>query len=263
MATAITNGNAITINANNVTLDLNGFKLDGQAAGAKTLTNGIYSLNHKDVTLKNGTIRGFLYGVLLSDSSPGHTGSGNHMIENLRVEGNMAVGLSASGRGNVLRNNQVTDTGGSAYTEDYNGAYGIAVSGPGAHVLNNDIVGAAVPAAGWASGVMASDATGVVIENNRISDLKTATGGSIRAIHVMQSIGGTIRSNAINNAAPAENSNGIYLFASNNLNVRDNSISNMATGINFSGSTGIYMLNSVVSATTPYMGGTPGVANAQ
>ena len=61
-------GHAITIDANNVTLDLNGWKLGGQAAGAGTLAIGIYSLAN-NVTVKNGIVRGFYYGVLLGGRS--------------------------------------------------------------------------------------------------------------------------------------------------------------------------------------------------
>ena len=43
LATGQTSGNAIIINANNVTLDLNGWKVGGQAAGSGTNAAGIYS----------------------------------------------------------------------------------------------------------------------------------------------------------------------------------------------------------------------------
>ena len=37
--------------------------------------------------IKNGTVRGFLYGVWLDDASP-YTTSQGHMIEDLRVDQN-------------------------------------------------------------------------------------------------------------------------------------------------------------------------------
>src|SRR5262245_2921543 len=49
--TAMTSGNAIDIQTNNVILDLNGYKLGGLAAGLGTQTNGIHALNCKNLTL--------------------------------------------------------------------------------------------------------------------------------------------------------------------------------------------------------------------
>src|SRR5262245_47728812 len=63
--TAITSGTAITIDANNVVLDLNGFKLGGLAAGPGTLAFGIRAVNRANITIKNGTVRGFFYGISL------------------------------------------------------------------------------------------------------------------------------------------------------------------------------------------------------
>src|SRR6266542_1190224 len=68
LATAITSGIAIDIQTNNVVLDLNGFKLGGLAAGPGTTANGIHALNRQNITIKNGTIRGFLEGIVIIDT---------------------------------------------------------------------------------------------------------------------------------------------------------------------------------------------------
>src|SRR4029078_12340445 len=49
LATAITSGNAISINTNNVTLDCNDFKLGGLAAGAGTMTYGVAATSRVNV----------------------------------------------------------------------------------------------------------------------------------------------------------------------------------------------------------------------
>src|SRR5262249_41325240 len=74
LSTAITSGNAIDIQTNNVILDLNGFKLGGLAAGPGTQAVGIHALDRQNLTIKNGTIRGFLRGIHLetSGNSQGH-----------------------------------------------------------------------------------------------------------------------------------------------------------------------------------------------
>src|SRR5262249_35868406 len=52
-------GNAIDIQANNVELDLNSHKLGNLAAGPGTTARGIHALDRKNITIKNGSIRGF------------------------------------------------------------------------------------------------------------------------------------------------------------------------------------------------------------
>src|SRR5262245_41049205 len=79
--TAMTSGDAIAIIANNVVLDLNGFKLGGLAAGSGTNANGIAANNRKNITIKNGTVRGFFRGINLNND-----GSQGHVVEDVRAE---------------------------------------------------------------------------------------------------------------------------------------------------------------------------------
>jgi hypothetical protein len=78
--TNLNSGAAIKITANNVTIDLNGYKIENHAAG--TTASGIYAFRKKNITIRNGTIRGFYVGIWLKDSSTGHR------IENIRTDGN-------------------------------------------------------------------------------------------------------------------------------------------------------------------------------
>jgi hypothetical protein len=62
-------GTAITIEASQVILDLNGRTLKGTAKGFDT-TNGVVVDNRQDVIIQNGDINGFTFaGVLISDSA--------------------------------------------------------------------------------------------------------------------------------------------------------------------------------------------------
>jgi parallel beta-helix repeat protein len=60
-------GNAITVNADDVTLDLMGFSLTKD--GPKGTTRGIYLNGRTNVEIRNGTIRGFYYGVFEQSNS--------------------------------------------------------------------------------------------------------------------------------------------------------------------------------------------------
>jgi hypothetical protein len=133
LSTGMTNGNAITINVDYVVLDLNNFKLGGGSAGLGTNAVGVYSRNHRNLTVRNGNIRGFKYGVQLIG-----TFAGNLLIENNVLDGNTYYGSESSGDSTVIRNNLVTNTGGSLtgtqwtygiyadYESTANGAWGFS-----------------------------------------------------------------------------------------------------------------------------------------
>src|SRR5689334_15611004 len=57
-------GTAITIQADNVVLDLNGHALAGPGGSSST---GIYSNLHRGLRIRNGTVRNFSSGVLIDD----------------------------------------------------------------------------------------------------------------------------------------------------------------------------------------------------
>ena len=118
LSTGMTSGNAITINVDYVVLDLNNFKLGGGSAGLGTNAVGIFSRNHRNITVRNGNIRGFRFGVELIG-----TFAGNVLIENNVLDGNTERAAETDGDSSVVRNNLVTNTGGS--TAGTNWSYGI------------------------------------------------------------------------------------------------------------------------------------------
>ena len=77
------NINAITINADNVTLDLNGHSIYGPETGV-----GIYASYRYNITIKNGVVRGFYKGIYL------YKGAG-HRIEGIQASNNGHVGIYA------------------------------------------------------------------------------------------------------------------------------------------------------------------------
>jgi hypothetical protein len=124
LSTAITTGNAITINADYVWLDLNNFKLGGGSAGLGTATNGIYAEDRRNITIRNGNIRGFRYAVRLE-------GGGNHIVENNVLDGNTYIALRATGDLVVARHNIVSNTGGTTNPQSGYWAYGIMLEEDG------------------------------------------------------------------------------------------------------------------------------------
>ena len=70
LSTSMTVGNAITIAANNVTIDLNGWHLGGRTSGLGTQAFGIYAHQQNNITIKNGTVRGFFMASTLVEFLP-------------------------------------------------------------------------------------------------------------------------------------------------------------------------------------------------
>ena len=219
-------GSAITIATNNVTIDFNGYKLGNLAAGAGTLANGIFADQKKNITIRNGTIRGFLRGIWLEDTSP-YSNSSGHLVEDVRFDGNTYMGIWVKGAGSIIRKNQVVKTGGSTETNTtYGYAYGIITYGPGVRVSGNDIIDIT---SSFAYALSVSFGVGTVVAGNRISGISAVGNGR-----------------------------GINLNLSHNATVSDNRIAGVPDdGIYFNASDGIYMNNTVSGSTTPFTGGSP------
>ena len=191
LSTGMTSGNAIEIQTNNVTIDLNGYKLGGLGAGDTTLTNGIYAASRKNITIKNGIIRGFFRAIYLDDNA-----SSGHVVKNILADQNTFAGILVYGTGNTVSNNTIVDTGGS--TQNLY-AYGIVASGPGAKVVNNDISQTTAQSAADANGIYLILADYCVILNNTITDTTKDTGSSY-AIRIGNSAGVFLRNNQVANA---------------------------------------------------------------
>ena len=174
--TGMTSGNAIEIRTNNVILDLNGWKLGGLAAGSATDARGIYAINRQNITIRNGTVRGFRFGIFLQDSGA----SQGHVVEDIRADQNTQTGMWVEGNGTLVRNNQVVGTGGTTFPPASFDRYGIFIEGTGPRVLNNDVIDVErveMPGVFAAStGILFFSADGGLAVNNRITNARAGIG---------------------------------------------------------------------------------------
>lgn len=196
---------------------------------------GIYSLEHKNVTIKNGIVRGFWYGVVVDGNGPPFDGSSENVVEGIHAEENMAVGIYVRGKNNIVRNNLAQGSGGttSGCFPDCD-AYGLSIGGDAARVLNNDVIGVDAQGVQSGYGLFMRDSPNSVVEGNRVSNVGSDS-GSAYGIY-------------IGNFFAADGSNQI---------VSDNRVSDAQYGIYFDGTTtGTYMNNVVRGADTAYTGGT-------
>ncbi len=221
LSTAATSGNAIDVQANDVTIELNGWILDGSAAGTGTATNGIYSNTKTNITVRNGTIRGFRRGVYLVGSSAGH-----HLVERVASDANRSVGLSVQGDEITVRDNRVFNTGPA---DVGNSAFGISItSAENFSISGNRIAG--------------------------VAETLTNTG-----IYVGFSSRGEVIDNLVVDMVAAAYEYGIYFAGSSDVSVAGNRIINTSTGrtaiFDATGSTGIDCVDNIIRG---YTTGTPG-----
>ena len=186
LSTAMTSGAAITIAANNVTLDCNHFKVGGLAAGPGTLTTGVFAEDHGNVVVRQCNVRGFYTGIAI------YQGSGA-VVEDNRIEASLHYGIELQGAGAdafaVARRNLVLDTGGTQYP--------IAIRAfAGVQVLDNLVDRIASTADGSLSGIQMFGAQGSIV-GNRIRGLAPG---------------------------PGADAYGIRLFAAQAVNIRDNDL---------------------------------------
>lgn len=214
LVTSITTGNAIEIQTNNVTIDLNGWKLGGSAAGAGTDAIGIYANERKNITVRNGTIRGFYRGIYLD----GSTGFG-HIIEGIRADGNKFTSLRVKGDNVIVRNNQIINTGD---TDNGGIAYGILVT-DGRNVLITGNVISGVTETATVYGIRVNDVAVASISGNFIFDLLTAA--VRRGIAFQSSANVSILGNRIINEA-----NGSFAIAELTASTGIDCIGNVARG---------------------------------
>jgi len=163
LSTAITTGNAVTINVDFVVLDLNNFKLGGGSAGLATQAVGVYARNHRNITVRNGNIRGFQFGIRLVG-----TAAGNILVENNSVDGNTYYGIEVDGDSSIVRNNSVTNTGGSTVGTEWtygiyadaatatNGVWGVSVARDNL-VSNTDSQAGGLSPSGYGIGARVAD----------------------------------------------------------------------------------------------------------
>lgn len=187
LMTAIGTGEAITFAANNITLDCNGYKIGGLAAGLGTQAVGLYATGRTNLVVRNCNVRGFRIGIGLFDGS-------GHLVEDNRLDGITGVGMWIVGDGSRIRDNALFDTGG---TTTWYPVAGMKTSGD-VEIAGNSIRG--VYASGGAIyGITAEYGHAVVVADNLVSGLDSP-GGTV-AISSDVGSGLVIRGNSVHGPA--------------------------------------------------------------
>jgi len=215
-------GAAIAVEAPNVTIDLGGFLLSTDALANDTNgTIGISWAGTGMLTVRNGTVRGFLHGLQLE----GVIGSGRVTVEDVIVEGSGSIGIRAAAEAVTVRSCQVRNTG----------------------FVTTGVVFIIV-------GISVTAATSR-IEHCRVDNLLTPGGQDLRGIESQAARGSTIHANEVRSAIQFDIGIAVFLGTANF--VTDNAIANCVVGLGFiNPAQGKYRDNLTEDCATPFQGGT-------
>ena len=165
LESSLSEGAAIEVLADGVSIDLNGFTLSHTIYATALRVVGIRGTNRMRVTVRNGSVVGFGRGVQLYSSV---AAAGGHLIEQVRAYSNREVGIEVNGWGSVARQNQVISTGRIMGESGWAAAF-LARGGAGVRFLDNDVHN--VTQNGSPSyGIWINGGANAVVAENRIVD---------------------------------------------------------------------------------------------
>jgi hypothetical protein len=122
---------AILVQADDVTIDLGGHVLAGPRQ-LDRITEGIYSAGYRSLTVKNGTVEGFMFGIRVAASLQEAAPAGSYRFTGLTIADSSFRGIMVTlgkERGNVtISDNVIARTGGTTFLPD-SSAMGIEIFG--------------------------------------------------------------------------------------------------------------------------------------
>jgi len=166
-------GTAMTVSADDVTIDLCGFTLTGPGSGANY---GIRMIGRSNVEIRNGTVRDFgNYGVCESLSSGRY-----HRVIGIRSIYNGLGGIILAGNNHVVKECTASDNGTAATLGS--SAYGIMCD-VSAAIIGNTVYnnGKATPSGSYVQGIRAGD--GSIISGNAVYYNGRSSAGTVYGIY--------------------------------------------------------------------------------
>jgi hypothetical protein len=228
IATSNSGISAIDIQTSNVTIDCNGFKLGGLAAGPGTFSAGIYAYGTlSNITVRHCTIRGFRSGIAIYANDPG-TG---HLVEDNRLEQIRSQGIYVIGHGSIVRRNTVVNTGGAPGLDR---AQAIAVLGDAIDNVVDGVFGADdvanfSPSGLYSGGVGGINGVGFLVQGNRIRNLVPKGTGEARGLE-LAGYAQSVRDNTVSQLT-STTGKGVYCSLGSEDVLRDNIVRNYTQGL--------------------------------
>ncbi len=216
-----TNSAAITINAGNVTIDFNGFRVNNQAPSTN-LAFGVYAADRKNITLRNGFIRGFYAGIFLAEIVA--DSSASHLVEAMKIADSGIYGVFVHGDKTVLRDNRIIDTGNGPA----NFAYGIYLLNADDGLIAGNII-SGISEVTQSFGIVIETSIRIRVIGNEVTDVNNS--GDDRGIIVSLVDYAIIADNRLLNN-PAAGFGGISDFGgSTSISCLDNTVAGYVTAL--------------------------------
>ena len=176
-------GIAITVDANDVTIDLAGFVLSGPDLSSY----GIYMNGRSNVEIRNGTVRDFLYGIFEVNAS-----GQDHRVIDVRALSNGRYGIYLAGSGHLVKDCTASDNGDSATVDVYGIYTGSGSTVTGSMVRNNGTsadgfgvygiyTGSGCTVSGNTSYDNGNSATGSLVVGISVGSGSTVTGNTVHS----------------------------------------------------------------------------------
>jgi parallel beta-helix repeat protein len=213
-------GDGLVIGADGITVDLNGRTIDGVDLGS-----GIRNDGYDNVTIGNGTIQQFDYGVQLNAGTNGNTlsfvtlhfnqdagilldnAAGNTIQDNTIEQNSFGIILSGSTQGTLVLANDIVESNNIA----------VWLIGASSNTLRHNIISDPADSA-----IMLSEAA-----NNNYLEANTLTGGGDAGIIVTGANNNELIANTVYNMSDS----GIVLDNAHNNTIRDNDLRFNAGGV--------------------------------
>ena len=254
ISTSATSGYAIEITTDDVVLDLNGHTIKNTSTDTTRTTVGIgTSSSLKNVTIKNGTVKGFYYGIGFS----GVNGT-KHLVEDIAAEGNTYRGIYVHGNFHTIRNNRVLNTGGSTVTSDIKGIF--TPGNQGGRIINNDVSATTAAGSDTAYGISFTYANNAVVRNNRITQTTSGSGYAM-GVHSYLAHNSLVEGNFVRGTTVTSGTNRRgFNLGGDYIDVVNNRVSDADIGFNLT-PTSRYRDNIASNVTTKYSGSTNDLGN--
>jgi parallel beta-helix repeat protein len=220
-------GAAIEIQANDVALDFGGGGLEQQSGGSDTFAVAVYALDRNNISIRNGTIQGFDYGILLENSAADFSGTTGHVISDMVLERILTNAIEVRGTNTVVKNNRIRRTG----NQPLGSVVAIMIFGPGSQIQKNEITETTVTSSDFdAQGIHVQGGPGCVIEDNRIVNID-AVDDSSYGVLVWSSAGCVVRHNTFENRKDDPMGVGVWVIDSTGTQIRDNQFKNVIEAV--------------------------------
>jgi len=227
-------GTGLVINADDVSVDLRGFSiinsqvavghLTQYATGAGIKADNYTNISVSNITVRNGTVVGFDFGVMLGYPAGVH---GTLLVENLLIRNSKAGGIWALGYDNVtVRNNTIKDTVGpqvvgiraAGRDDPVAGIPNVSTVTIENNLIDNVRSGTQSVQGMWAAGIHAEFGENTVIADNTVTDIATDASGHAAngiSLQVKHTQAFTLDGNLIMNGVKGSTGNGISITHGN------------------------------------------------